>query len=175
MKQSVCLSHGHVTAKISWMDTLSDFRNWRSSTFILNCVATVYSQQCQKHFCCIQILKISGESLWTPIMMQWFHWLVSEVNALDFNVQEMQIYWTDTSLKSINRAFLNGSQIERLVVVDLPHPDGLAVDWIAKNLYWTDSKHQRIEVARLNGQHRKMLIWRDLWKPRELAVNPVSG
>ena len=100
---------------------------------------------------------------------------VKEANALDFNVQEMQIYWTDTSLKSINRAFLNGSQIEHLIVVDLPHPDGLAVDWIAKNLYWTDSKHQRIEVARLNGQHRKMLIWRDLWEPRELTVNPVSG
>ena len=98
-----------------------------------------------------------------------------EANALDCNVQEMQIYWTDTSLRSINRAFLNGSQIERLIVVDLPHPDGLAVDWIAKNLYWTDSKHQRIEVARLNGQHRKMLIWRDLWEPRELTVNPVSG
>ena len=100
---------------------------------------------------------------------------VKEAYALDFNVQEMQIYWTDTSLRSINRAFLNGSQIKHLIVVDLPHPDGLAVDWIAKNLYWTDSKHQRIEVARLNGQHRKMLIWRDLWKPRELTVNPVSG
>ncbi|CAH3140898.1 unnamed protein product [Porites evermanni] len=100
---------------------------------------------------------------------------VKEAYALDFNVQEMQIYWTDTSLRSINRAFLNGSQIEHLIVVDVPHPDGLAVDWIAKNLYWTDSKHQRIEVARLNGQHRKMLIWRDLWKPRELTVNPVSG
>ena len=100
---------------------------------------------------------------------------VKGANSLDFNVQEMQIYWTDTSLGSINRAFLNGTQIEHLIVVDLPLPEGLAVDWIAKNLYWTDSKHQRLEVARLNGQHRKSLIWRDLWDPRELAVNPVSG
>ena len=100
---------------------------------------------------------------------------VKEANSLDFNVQEMQIYWTDTSLRSINRALLQRGQIEHLIFVDLPHPEGLAVDWIAKNLYWTDSKHQRLEVARLNGQHRKILIWRDLWEPGELAVNPVSG
>ena len=100
---------------------------------------------------------------------------VKEANSLDFNVQEMQIYWIDTSLRSINRALLQRGQIEHLIFVDLPHPEGLAVDWIAKNLYWTDSKHQRLEVARLNGQHRKILIWRDLWEPGELAVNPVSG
>ena len=100
---------------------------------------------------------------------------VKEANALDFNVHDMQIYWTDVTLKSISRAFLNGSHIEHLILADLGFPDGLAVDWIAKNLYWTDSKHQRIEVARLDGQHRKMLIWRGLWEPRELTLDPVSG
>ena len=100
---------------------------------------------------------------------------VKGANALDFSVHDMQIYWTDVSLKSISRAFLNGSSVEHLIVVDLDFPDGLAVDWIAKNLYWTDSKLQRIEVARLDGQHRKMLIWKDLWEPRELTLDPVSG
>ena len=98
---------------------------------------------------------------------------VKKANALDFSVHDMQIYWTDLSLKSISRAFLNGSGIEHLIVVD--YPDGLAVDWIAKNLYWTDSELQRIEVARLDGQHRKMLIWKGLWEPRELTLDPVSG
>ena len=100
---------------------------------------------------------------------------VKESNALDFSVHDMPIYWTDVTLKSISRAFLNGSSIEHLIVVDLYFPDGLAVDWIAKNLYWTDSELQRIEVARLDGQHRKMLIWKDLWEPRELTLDPVSG
>lgn len=100
---------------------------------------------------------------------------VKEANALDFSVHDMQIYWTDVTLKSISRALVNGSSIEHLIVVDLDYPDGLAVDWIAKNLYWTDSKLQRIEVARLDGQHRKMLIWKDLWEPRELTLDPVSG
>ena len=100
---------------------------------------------------------------------------VKEANSLDFSFHDMQIYWTDVTLKSISRAFLNGSSIEHLIVVDLNFPDGLAVDWIAKNLYWTDSKLHRIEVARLDGQHRKMLIWKNLWEPRELTLNPVSG
>ena len=100
---------------------------------------------------------------------------VKEAYALDFSVHDMQIYWTDVTLKSISRAFLNGSHVEQLIMADLKFPDGLAVDWIAKNMYWTDSELQRIEVARLDGQHRKMLVWKDLWEPRELTLNPVSG
>ena len=100
---------------------------------------------------------------------------IKEANALDFNVHDMQIYWTDLTLKSISRAYLNGSNMEHLITVDLVYPDGLAVDWIAKNLYWTDSKFQRIEVSRLNGQHRKMLVWMDLWEPREVTLDPASG
>lgn len=38
------------------------------------------------------------------------------------------------------------------------NPDGIAVDWIARNLYWTDTGPDRIEVAKLNGTSRK--VWR---------------
>lgn len=37
------------------------------------------------------------------------------------------------------------------------HPDGLAIDWAARNFYWTDTGTDRIEVARLNGKHRKVI------------------
>ncbi|XP_068671662.1 low-density lipoprotein receptor-related protein 6-like [Montipora foliosa] len=100
---------------------------------------------------------------------------VKDARALDFNVQEMQVYWTDGGQKTISRAFLNGSHIEPIIEVDLSFPDGLAVDWIAKNLYWTDKRNDRIEVSRLDGQHRKMLIWKDVWEPHELVLDPVSG
>ena len=100
---------------------------------------------------------------------------VKEARALDFNVDEMQVYWTDWGQKTISRAFLNGSHIEPIIEVDLSFPDGLAVDWIAKNLYWTDASNHRIEVSRLDGQHRKMLIWMDVWEPHELVLDPVSG
>ena len=100
---------------------------------------------------------------------------VKEARALDFNVDEMQVYWTDGTQKTISRAFLNGSHTELIIEVDLSFPDGLAVDWIAKNLYWTDASNHRIEVSRLDGQHRKMLIWKEIWQPHELVLHPVSG
>ena len=102
---------------------------------------------------------------------------VKAARALDFNVDEMQVYWTDETQKTISRAFLNGSHMEPIIEVDLSFPNSLAVDWIAKNLYWTDASNHRIEVARLDGQHRKRLILRDddVWEPHELVLDPVSG
>ena len=40
---------------------------------------------------------------------------------------------------------------EVIVSSEVKHPDGLAVDWVARNLYWTDTGTDRIEVSRLNG------------------------
>jgi hypothetical protein len=41
-------------------------------------------------------------------------------------------------------------------VTEVEHPDGVAVDWVARNLYWTDTGTDRIEVARLTGAFRKV-------------------
>lgn len=41
-------------------------------------------------------------------------------------------------------------------MTEVEHPDGIAVDWIARNIYWTDTGTDRIEVARLNGNIRKV-------------------
>lgn len=54
-------------------------------------------------------------------------------------------------------------------------PDGLAVDWVAKNLYWTDAGRKTIEVARLTGLSRKVLISEGLEEPRAIAVFPSKG
>lgn len=56
----------------------------------------------------------------------------------------------------------------------LKQPEGIAVDWIAKNLYWTDFDTGRVEMARLDGSHRLVLIWQDA-KPRAIAVDPMAG
>jgi len=59
--------------------------------------------------------------------------------------------------------------------VGLGSPEGVAVDWVSKNLYWTDSGTDRIEVSRLDGTHHKTLFSDDLVNPRAIVVDPVRG
>jgi hypothetical protein len=56
----------------------------------------------------------------------------------------------------LQRAQLDGSCQENVTVTEVEHPDGVAVDWVARNLYWTDTGTDRIEVARLTGAFRKV-------------------
>lgn len=58
----------------------------------------------------------------------------------------------------IQRAKMNGTKQEVVISKEIYHPDGVAVDWVARNIYWTDTGTDRIEVARLNGKHRKVIL-----------------
>lgn len=57
----------------------------------------------------------------------------------------------------------------------LQNPDGLAVDWVARNVYWCDKGTDTVEVARLDGRHRRVLLRGGLAEPRGLALNPSAG
>ncbi|XP_074659791.1 low-density lipoprotein receptor-related protein 6-like [Tubulanus polymorphus] len=100
---------------------------------------------------------------------------VKDAMALDFDIDDNRIYWTDLQLKSISRAFINGSALETVIQFGLEFPEGMAVDWVAHNLYWADMSTKRIEVARLDGSSRRVIIWRDLEDPRSLALDPPQG
>ena len=64
-------------------------------------------------------------------------------------------------------------QSEQLVT--LQNPDGLAIDWVGKNLYWCDKGSDTIEVSDLSGKHRSVLISNGLSEPRAIAVDPLGG
>ncbi|XP_031420163.1 low-density lipoprotein receptor-related protein 5 isoform X2 [Clupea harengus] len=100
---------------------------------------------------------------------------VKEASALDFDVLENRIYWTDVSTKTISRAFMNGSSVEHVIEFGLDYPEGMAVDWMGRNVYWADTGTNRIEVARLDGQYRQVLVCKDLDNPRSLALDPANG
>ncbi|XP_061406856.1 low-density lipoprotein receptor-related protein 6-like [Lethenteron reissneri] len=100
---------------------------------------------------------------------------IKEASALDFDVADNRIYWTDISLKTISRAYMNGSAMATVIEFGLDYPEGMAVDWLGKNLYWADTMTNRIEVARQDGAHRAVLVWKDLDNPRALALDPVEG
>uniref|UniRef100_A0A0A1WEM1 Low-density lipoprotein receptor-related protein 6 n=1 Tax=Zeugodacus cucurbitae TaxID=28588 RepID=A0A0A1WEM1_ZEUCU len=100
---------------------------------------------------------------------------VRDAHALDVDVADRRIYWTDQKSKCIYRAFLNGSFVQRIIDAGLICPEGLAVDWLAHNIYWTDSEARRIEVARLDGTNRRVLLWRGVEEPRSLVLEPKRG
>ncbi|XP_023239238.1 low-density lipoprotein receptor-related protein 6-like [Centruroides sculpturatus] len=100
---------------------------------------------------------------------------ITEASALDYDINDDRIYWTDVYQKTINRAFMNGSNVEHIIEFGLQYPEGMAVDWIAHNLYWTDMGSNRIEVSRLDGSSRKVLLWQDLDDPRSIALDPSDG
>lgn len=64
----------------------------------------------------------------------------------------------------IQRARLNGSNQEVLIHSDGLDSDGVAIDWLARNLYWSDAKNNRIEVARLDGSSRKVFFFLSSFK-----------
>jgi len=65
--------------------------------------------------------------------------------------------------------------VEFVVSIDIDSPDGVAVDWVGRNLYWTDKGMDRIEVSRLNGSSRHILISEGLQEPRAIVVDPFEG
>ncbi|XP_077997838.1 low-density lipoprotein receptor-related protein 2-like [Glandiceps talaboti] len=93
------------------------------------------------------------------------------------------LYWTDTSQRTIKRAFLpfavdQFSFSQDLELNDIIRPEGIAIDWVNRLLYWTDAGDEvvqpRIEVSQLDGRYRKTLLT-NLGKPEAIVLNPRRG
>lgn len=50
-----------------------------------------------------------------------FFWTCS---AVDVDIKNKRVYWTDVRLKTINRVYLNGSMAERIITFGLQTPEG---------------------------------------------------
>ncbi|XP_039297964.1 low-density lipoprotein receptor-related protein 1 [Nilaparvata lugens] len=96
--------------------------------------------------------------------------------ALDFDWLEGCVYWSDvTALRSSIKRFCNDSSHQTLHSSTLQNPDGIAVDWVGRNLYWCDKGLDTIEVSKLDGRFRKVLLKEGLQEPRAIALDPHQG
>lgn len=96
-------------------------------------------------------------------------------SSIDFDINTMRIYWSDSKLRSIWRAYINGSDPHRIIDLGLVSPEGIAVDWLGLNIYWTDPVAHRIEVARLDGTSRRTLLWGEVYEPHSIVLDPKEG
>jgi low-density lipoprotein receptor-related protein 1 (alpha-2-macroglobulin receptor) len=97
------------------------------------------------------------------------------VVALDFDFIEQKIYFSDiTTSHGVNICRINfdGKNKQVLHSLNVYNPDGIAVDWIGRNLYWCDKEKNTIEVSKLNGSYPKTLISTKLDDPRAIVLYP---
>ena len=94
-----------------------------------------------------------------------------------FLIFKGQIYWTDTTGGSIYRSNYDGTKLETFLSSKdgLKFPEGIAIDWISRNVYWADSGKRTIEVANIDTKGKKVLIDEQIKNPRGIAVHPRYG
>ncbi|XP_070561269.1 uncharacterized protein [Ptychodera flava] len=95
--------------------------------------------------------------------------------ALDFDLEENKVYWTDVAQKTISRASFDGTEYDVILSVDIEVPDGLALDLLTRKLYWTDTGTNRIERANLDGSNRQVVISTNITEPRAIIVDNLNN
>ena len=88
-----------------------------------------------------------------------------------------KMYWADFGTKKIQRADLDGSNIEDLVTTGAGDPRGIALDLTSAKLYWTDASGPtaKIQRADLDGSNVEDLVTTGLSFPRHIALDLASG
>ena len=96
---------------------------------------------------------------------------VKNVVATASDMNTNAIFWSDMETKKIMK-LVKGKSPEVLISSGLSLVEGLAFDWVGKNIYWLDSKLNTIEVAQENGTHRMILVNQNISQPRGLSLDP---
>ncbi|XP_040583657.2 LOW QUALITY PROTEIN: low-density lipoprotein receptor-related protein 2 [Lepeophtheirus salmonis] len=97
---------------------------------------------------------------------------VKNVVATTSDMHNKVIYWSDMETKQIMRLKAGGNEPEVLINSGLSLVEGLAFDWVARNIYWLDSKLNIIEVCHEDKLHRMILVNQNISQPRGLSIDP---
>ena len=87
----------------------------------------------------------------------------------------LTIFWADFATDKIQRANLDGSNVEDLVTQGLRSPSGIALDVVGGKMYWTDWDADKIQRANLDGSNVEDLVTRGLRDPLGIALDVEGG
>ena len=82
------------------------------------------------------------------------------------------MYWTDYGFNKIQRANLDGSNVEDLIATGqgMGSPYDIALDGAHGKMYWTDGGTDKIQRANLDGSNREDLVTTGLSNPFGIAL-----
>ncbi|KAK6013404.1 calcium binding EGF domain protein [Ostertagia ostertagi] len=92
--------------------------------------------------------------------------------VLDVDIMERRIFYADVGSNSIERLDLDGTFPQTVQKYDVDGLEGIAVDWIGRNLY--SLRKADIIVQTLTGRYRRALYKGVMRLPRAIAV-PLDG
>ena len=87
--------------------------------------------------------------------------------------QEGKVYWTSIGVDKIQRANLDGSNVEDLVSGGT-NPRFITVDSAAGKMYWSDEVGSRVQRANVDGSDVENLVT-ELKSPRGVALDLAAG
>ena len=93
-------------------------------------------------------------------------------NGIALDADGDKIYWADPVRDKIQRANLDGSNVETLVT--RLEPDGIVLDVDRGKIYWVDRSPGTIQRANLDGSNVETLVT-GLTKPRGIALDVAGG
>lgn len=67
------------------------------------------------------------------------------------------MYWSDTGLRRIERASMDGSNRMALHTTNLQTPYALTIDYATQTLYWSDYTLNKLESSNADGSNRRLL------------------
>ena len=85
------------------------------------------------------------------------------------------MYWTDAEARKIQRANLDGTNIQDLVTTGLVDPESIALDLATGKMYWTDTAGGRIQRANLDGTNVEDIPILGLSRPDGIALDLAAG
>ena len=100
---------------------------------------------------------------------------IAEGTAVDVDVRNEIVYWSDTQAWTINRKNLTSGEVKIILKENIGEVYSIAVEWESGLIYWTDFLYERIEVANVDGSSRRTLVTQNVKSPIGIAVDPVNG
>ncbi|XP_069086346.1 pro-epidermal growth factor isoform X1 [Pleurodeles waltl] len=91
---------------------------------------------------------------------------------LDFHYKEGCVYWVDSEEAVLQRAYLNGTQQEKVNAVEAGMV-GFAVNWINHVILWANCLKGTIEETDMKGENSRVLL-SEIAHPSGVTVDPLE-